>query len=116
MKRRTTVRLPEALIDRARRKAAAEGRTLTSLLEEGLRLGDKRSRPTKRMLPPISTATGGTLPGIDLTRTSDLDEFDDSLRVGRMTRVKYCQTSMSLSAPSAATWRNTRSAAAGLNG
>lgn len=90
MERRTTVRLPEALIDRARRKAAAEGRTLTSLLEEGLRLvvGDKRSRPTERVLPPISAAAGGTLPGIDLTRISDLDELDDSLRVGRMTRLK----------------------------
>ena len=33
---RTTVRLPEDLLDRARRKALAEGRTLTSLIEDGL--------------------------------------------------------------------------------
>ena len=32
---RTTVRLPKDLLDHARRKAAAEGRTLTSLIEDG---------------------------------------------------------------------------------
>jgi predicted DNA binding CopG/RHH family protein len=38
MAERTTVRLPEDLVARAKRKAAAEGRTLTSLIEDGLRL------------------------------------------------------------------------------
>ena len=38
MAERTTVRLPEDLIKRAKRKAAAEGSTLTALIEEGLRL------------------------------------------------------------------------------
>jgi toxin-antitoxin system PIN domain toxin len=33
---RTTVRLPPELLRRAKRKAAAEGRTLTSLIEDGL--------------------------------------------------------------------------------
>ena len=37
MTERTTARLPEELMNRARRKAAAEGRTLTSLIEDGLR-------------------------------------------------------------------------------
>jgi predicted nucleic acid-binding protein len=37
MAERTTVRLPEDL-NRAKRKAAAEGRTLTSLIEDRLRL------------------------------------------------------------------------------
>ena len=35
---RTTVRLPSELLKRAKRMAAAEGRTLTSLIEDGLRL------------------------------------------------------------------------------
>ena len=35
---RTTVRLPQDLLKRAKRKAAAEGRTLTSLIEDGLRM------------------------------------------------------------------------------
>ena len=37
MTERTTVRLPKDLLIRAKRKAAAERRTLTSLIEEGLR-------------------------------------------------------------------------------
>ena len=35
---RTTVHLPDDLLKRAKKKAAADGRTLTSLIEEGLRL------------------------------------------------------------------------------
>ena len=44
---RTTVRLPRDLLARAKRKAIAEKRTLTSLIEEGLRLvvSDIRSQP-----------------------------------------------------------------------
>jgi hypothetical protein len=34
---RTTINLPDALGEAAKAKAAAEGRTLTSLIEEGLR-------------------------------------------------------------------------------
>jgi len=85
---RTTVRLPEELLERARRKAAAEGRTLTSLLEEGLRLVVSEQRKTrgKGILPPISRATGGTMPGIELTKTSALEELDDLERLNGMKR------------------------------
>jgi hypothetical protein len=68
------------LLDRARRKAFAEGRTLTSLLKEGLRFVVSEHRPKtkgERVLPPISRATGGTMPGIDLTKASALEELDD---------------------------------------
>ena len=41
MTERTTVRLPEDLLNRARRKAVAEGRTLTSLIQDGLITLDK---------------------------------------------------------------------------
>ena len=37
MTERTTVRLPEDLVRRAKRKAASEGRSLTALIEDGLR-------------------------------------------------------------------------------
>ena len=37
MAERTTVRLPDDLVRRAKRKALAEGRSLTSLIEDGLR-------------------------------------------------------------------------------
>jgi hypothetical protein len=86
---RTTVRLPQDLLDRAKRKAAAEGRTLTSLIEDGLRLvvaDDRKSR--KRVLPPVSKAAGGPMPGVDLMDLSALQETDDLDYVGRMKRLK----------------------------
>jgi hypothetical protein len=80
MTERTTVRLPEDLLNRARRKAPAEGRTLTSLVEDGLRLivtENQKGSKGKRVLPRISKATGGPLPGIELTDLSMLQEIDD---------------------------------------
>lgn len=91
MSERTTVRLPEDLLNRARRKATAEGRTLTSLIEEGLRsvVAEKRPGRKERRVPPrVSKATGGPMPGIDLTDFSSLLEMDDLDYVARMNRLK----------------------------
>jgi hypothetical protein len=91
MPERTTVRLPEDLLRRAKRKAAAEGRTLTSLIEDGLRLmvterpkAGKRSR----IVLPVSSATGGPMPGVDMTDVSALQEMDDLEYVERMKHFK----------------------------
>ena len=88
---RTTVRLPQELLDRARRKAVAEGRTLTSLIEDGLRLvvaGTGSAAKKRRVLPRISKATGGPMPGVDITRFSALEEMDDLEYVERMKHFK----------------------------
>jgi hypothetical protein len=88
---RTTVRLPEELLKRAKRKAAAEGRTLTDLIEEGLRavLARKASMGRhERVLPRISKATGGLRPGVDLTKFSDYQEMEDLEYVERMKTFK----------------------------
>jgi hypothetical protein len=89
MTERTTVRLPEDLLNRARRKAAAERRTLTSLIEDGLRAivsdGPKTAK-RKRILPRISKARGGLMPGVDLTNLSTLQEADDLEYLRRMQR------------------------------
>lgn len=79
MTERTTVRLPEELIRRAKRKAAAEGRSLTALIEDGLRrlLNERPSSEKHRTMPPVSRATGGVLPGIDLNDAAALQEIDD---------------------------------------
>jgi hypothetical protein len=81
MTERTTVRLPEELLHRAKRKAAAEGRTLTSLIEQGLRLvvSDKsKPRSAKHSDPPVSRARGGLRHGIDWENLSSLvQEMDD---------------------------------------
>jgi hypothetical protein len=91
MSMRTTVRLPEELLTRAKRKAAAEGRTLTALIEDGLRLvtaEKKTTRPAKRTMPPVSKARGGLMPGVDLTHFSTIQQADDLEYVERMKRFK----------------------------
>lgn len=58
MSEQTTVRLPEDLVRRAKRKAAAEGRSLTALIEDGLRrvLNDRvTGAKARRSLPPVDT-------------------------------------------------------------
>src|SRR5947207_74236 len=87
MTERTTIRLPEDLLDRARRKAAAEGRTLTALIEDGLRLvvaEQSRGAKAKRVRPRISKAGGGPAPGVDLTSFSAFEEMDDLDLLKRM--------------------------------
>jgi hypothetical protein len=84
---RTTIRLPRELLARAKRKAAAEGRTLTSLIEEGLRLivaEGRRGRKHRRYRLPLSTATGPPLPGIDISNSAALQEMDDLEYVERL--------------------------------
>lgn len=73
---RTTIRLNENLLERAKARAAAEGRTLTSLIEEGLTVilaAPKGVRP--RVELPVSKSGGGVLPGVDLNRSCDLEEI-----------------------------------------
>lgn len=73
---RTTVRISDELLKRAKKRAADQGRTLTSLIEEGLSLilTDSRSVRRDRVQLPVSTATGGVQPGIDLNRSCELEE------------------------------------------
>lgn len=89
MTERTTVRLPADLLNQARRKAAAEGRTLTSLIEDGLQVivGESgRTEKRKPVMPRVSKAGGGLIPGIDLTKPSTLQEADDLDYARRMRR------------------------------
>ncbi len=89
MTERTTVRLPDGLLTQAKRKAAKEGRTLTSLIEEGLRrvIADNRhSKPAKRVMPRVSKARGGVMPGVDLDDMSSIQEVEDLEYVERMKR------------------------------
>jgi hypothetical protein len=91
MTERTTVRLPEELLKRAKRKAAAEGRTLTSLITDGLQhvvSEPRRAAKHGRVLPRVSKAKGGPMPGIDLSSFSNLQEMEDLDRVDRMKRLK----------------------------
>lgn len=73
---RTTVRLSDDLLKRAKKRAADEGRTLTSLIEDGLALilAEPKGRPKDRVDLPVSEASGGVLPGVDLNRSCELEE------------------------------------------
>ena len=81
MTERTTVRLPPDLVRRAKHKAAEQGRSLTALIEEGLRRVVDESRtakPAARTLPRVSVAKGGLAPGIEWDRLSAaVEEMDD---------------------------------------
>ena len=89
MTERTTVRLPNDLIALAKRKAAAEGRTLTSLIEDGLRLVvSTKGKPekAKRVLPRVSTATGGPMPGFKTNPFRAAQEMEDLDYIERLHR------------------------------
>jgi hypothetical protein len=80
MARRTTVRLPEDLFARAKRQAHSQGRTLTSLIEDGLRLvtaENRRATKKGRIQLPVSKATGGFKPGMENLTFSQLEELED---------------------------------------
>jgi|GEM_PF-436415 hypothetical protein len=68
---RTTIRLPTALLERAKARAHAEGITLTALIERGLEtvLDPSRSEPSVRPLP-VCTVGGGLRPGVWQDATS----------------------------------------------
>jgi hypothetical protein len=71
---RTTVRLDDGLVRRAKQAAARRHITFTALVEEGLQLALAQRKDAKRdrFSLPVSQETGGTLPGIDLDDTSAL--------------------------------------------
>lgn len=74
---RTTIRLSDDLLRKAKKKAAEDGRTLTSLVEEGLKsvLAEPRRGRRTRVRLPVSSVSGGTMPGVDLTRSADLEDL-----------------------------------------
>ncbi len=64
---RTTINLPDALAEAAKAKAAAEGRTFTSVVEEGLR-AVLNAEP---MIAPVSLPAYGTAGGRVLVDLAD---------------------------------------------
>jgi len=80
---RTTVRLDDALLERAKREAGRRGETLTSLIERGLRLvlANPEKRPRGRRVEiPVCREGGGTLPGVDLDDSATLLDIVEGRR------------------------------------
>jgi len=80
---RTTVRLDDALLDRAKSEARLRHKTLTRLIEEGLQrvlaepAGTKRRR---KVVLPVGRKSGGVLPGVELDNSAALLDIMDGLR------------------------------------
>jgi len=73
---RTTVNLPDSLLEQAKARSLAEGRSLGSILADGLRVVlalEPAVGPTRVNL--ITYGREGTLPGVDLDDSADLLEL-----------------------------------------
>ena len=79
---RTTVRLKDALLQQAKREAARRGETLTSLIEQGLRLVLVKTRPPRRsrVKLPVWRGAGSILPGVDLNDSAALLDIMEDRR------------------------------------
>ncbi len=76
---RTTLDVQDALLRLAKRRAAEEGRTLTSVIEDALRQYlDPVPRPARKFRLEILTKRGRLLPGVDLADRDSLYERMDS--------------------------------------
>ena len=73
---RTTVRINDDFFRRVKKRLAEVGSTLTSLIEDAIRLIVAKPKAVRRerVELPLSKASGGVLPGIDLNRSGDLEE------------------------------------------
>ncbi|MCA9433410.1 MAG: DUF2191 domain-containing protein [Candidatus Omnitrophica bacterium] len=82
---RITLQINDDLFARAKALAEEEGRTLDSVIEEGLVLVlDKRDKPSrKKFTLPVSKSKGGTLPGVDLDNWASLEEIMEDDRIFR---------------------------------
>lgn len=70
---RTTIRLDDALLKKAKRQAAASGRSLTKFIEDALReTMSRRAAGHKLEAVSLITAPGRPRPGVDLDDTAGL--------------------------------------------
>jgi len=72
---RTTVRLDDHLLRSAKAHAARTGRTLTAVIEEGLRLALEAEEPAADAeLYQVATFSSPTRPGVDLDSNASVLE------------------------------------------
>ena len=76
---RTTVNLPDPLLEQARRRAAETGRTLTGFIADAVRESLTR-RSEGQSQPPVRLTTfngSGLQPGVDLDDSAALQDLMD---------------------------------------
>lgn len=76
---RTTIRLPDDLIVRAKRLAIETDRSLTRVIEDALRSELARRDSPVRERKPIPTFGGKLLPGVDLDNSAALLDLMEGL-------------------------------------
>ena len=68
---RTTIRLKDELLERAKREAGRRGITLTAMIEQSLlsfmRKPAQKTPQRQRVALPICRASGGTQPGVNIS-------------------------------------------------
>ena len=71
---RTTIRLPDDFYRAVRNRAAAEGQTFTSFLEQALRehLARAEAEPERREFAVVPFRGSGVQPGVDLADSAGL--------------------------------------------
>ena len=72
MTMRTTIRLDERLLREAKKVAAQNGRTLTSVIEEALRENLARQKKAPGARAPLPRHRGRLQPGVDLDDSAAL--------------------------------------------
>jgi hypothetical protein len=81
---RTTVNLPDALLERAKREAESQGMTLGDLIARSLR-GSLLRRAPEPESPPFRLVTfgrGGLVPGLSYDDLKDLVDAEEVERMG----------------------------------
>jgi predicted DNA-binding ribbon-helix-helix protein len=76
---RTTVRLDDDLYREVKARAAREGRTVASVLEDAVRVGMRR--PAEADTTPfvnVPVGRGGLMPGVDLSNNAALSDLLDA--------------------------------------
>ena len=77
---RTTIRLDDALLRRAKARAAATGRSLNDFIADAVRVALAAGRPGGRVVELPTFPGGILLPGIDLDDTASLLELMEGVR------------------------------------
>jgi plasmid stability protein len=76
---RTTVRLDDDLYREVKARAAREGRTVASVLEDAVRVGMRQpAAPEAKPFVNVSFGRGGLMPGVDLSDNAALSDLLDA--------------------------------------
>lgn len=87
---RTTLNLNDDLVRQAKQRAAAEDRTLTSVIEDALRrlLAEDARQTEAPYLVPVGGGPRGVLPGVDLSDPRALRDLMDEEDIAKFLEVR----------------------------